>query len=146
MKGIASGTGLDQGEFDGKEIIKEEVVEANPIKQSFKDKIIISCDNKYKAIFDILVLIFVGYSCITTMYLVAFNPETAHDWTVYFDDFVEATFICDLFLNFIQSYINTETLEEHRNLKDIARNYVWHGWFFVDFVSVFPFNLFFKNA
>lgn len=80
------------------------------------------------------------------MYLVAFNPELNHDWTVYFDEFVEATFICDLFLNFIQSYINTETLEEHRNLKDIARNYVWHGWFFVDFVSVFPFNLFFKNA
>ena len=85
MKGIASSTGLDAEEVDIKEILKEEILEENPIKQSFKDKIVIGCDNKYKAIFDILVLIFVGYSCITTVYIVAFSPELNHNWTVYFE-------------------------------------------------------------
>jgi len=71
-------------------------------KQSCKDKIIISCDNKYKAIFDILALVFVGYSCITTMYVVAFNPDIKHGtWTDYFDEFVESVFRLDLCLNFI---------------------------------------------
>jgi hypothetical protein len=75
------------------------------------------------------------------MYLVSFSPGiTSGDFTFYFDMFVEYTFILDLFMNFIQSYINTETLQEHTGLKDIARNYIFNGWFFVDFVSVFPFD------
>lgn len=82
--------------------VSEQDLEKLSKDKSFKDRIIISCENKYKAVFDILVLILVGYSCVTTMYLVSFNPEIVHgDFTYYFDEFVEYTFILDLFLNFI---------------------------------------------
>lgn len=81
---------------------KEMDPDINMIKQSFAEKIIISSENKYKAIFDILVLIFVGYSCVTTLYVVAFNPDIIHGtWSDHFDEFVESVFILDLFLNFI---------------------------------------------
>jgi hypothetical protein len=97
---------------------KEMDPDINMTKQSFAEKIIISSENKYKAIFDILVLIFVGYSCVTTLYVVAFNPDIIHGtWSDHFDEFVESVFILDLFLNFIQGYINLETLEEYRGLK-----------------------------
>ena len=77
------------------------------------------------------------------MYLVSFNPALVEDhWQTYLDKFVECTFILDLCLNFLQSYINTETLKEHRDFKDIARNYIFNGWFIVDFFSVFPFEAF----
>ena len=90
-----------------------------------------------------------GYSCVKTLYFVSFDCKDAINlWTFqdYFNEFVEYTFILDLLLNFIQSYINPETLQEHRGLKEIARNYMFNGWFFVDFVSVFPFEAFFENG
>lgn len=103
---------------------------------------IISCDNKYKAIFDIVVLLLVGYSCVMTMYIVSFSPVLDNEYLVYIDRVVEWIFILDLLLNFIQSYKDTETQIVHLELKKIARNYIFHGWFFIDFVSVFPFNVF----
>jgi hypothetical protein len=38
-----------------------------------KDKIIISSTSKWKAIFDVFILLLVGYSCITSMLYVAFT-------------------------------------------------------------------------
>ena len=76
----------------------------------------------------------------TTMYIVSFNPEPSKGFLYYFDKAVEYVFVLDLFLNFIQAYVNPETLIEHTGLKEIARNYVFNGWFFVDFISVFPFD------
>ena len=55
---------------------------------------------------------------------------------------VEQIFVLDLLLNFITSYKDVETQIVHMELKAIAKNYIFHGWFFVDFVSVFPFNVF----
>ena len=37
-------------------------------KATFQDKIIIGENNKYKAIFDILMLLLVGYSCVVSMF------------------------------------------------------------------------------
>jgi len=38
-----------------------------------KDKIIIAHDNKAKAFFDIFILLIVGYSCVSTMLMIAFD-------------------------------------------------------------------------
>lgn len=59
-----------------------------------------------------------------------------------FETFVEAMFWVDLFLNFIQSFKHPETLEIVTDLKGIAKNYIFKGWFIIDFVSVFPFQQF----
>jgi len=42
-------------------------------QMSIKERIIISANSKWKAIFDMLILILVGYSCITSMYYAAFS-------------------------------------------------------------------------
>ena len=44
--------------------------------RSFFDKLIISESSKWKAIFDIIVLLLVGYSCITSIFYVAFSAPT----------------------------------------------------------------------
>ena len=112
---------------------------------SCKDRIIISQTSKWKAIFDVVILILVGYSCVTSMLYVAFdNPK---DKTLEVIDFVvEVMFWLDLILNFIQSYKHPESLIIITDLKLIARNYVFKGWFMVDFVSVFPFKMFMSTG
>jgi hypothetical protein len=106
-----------------------------------KDKIIISSTSKWKAIFDVFILLLVGYSCITSMLYVAFT--TSNDkYLEIFESFVETMFWFDLFLNFIQSFKHPETLEIVTDLKGIAKNYIFKGWFIIDFVSVFPFQHF----
>lgn len=57
-----------------------------------------------------------------------------------FDWGVEVFFISDLVFNFFQEYKDSETYENIRDHKKIALRYMFRGWFFVDFVSVFPFT------
>lgn len=45
-----------------------------------------------------------------------------------------------MLLNFIHARIDETTRQETRDIKDIAIIYI-SSWFFVDFVSVFPFGL-----
>jgi hypothetical protein len=56
------------------------------------------------------------------------------------DRVLEYFFWLDLFLNFVHSFIHPETLEVVLDIKEIAKNYVFKGWFVIDFVSVFPFE------
>jgi len=80
-------------------------VEKDPKEQetkevkSWKDKLIISEDNKQKAIFDVFVLFLVGYSCVTSVYYVSFN-EINNEFITKFETMVELLFGLDLFLNF----------------------------------------------
>jgi len=53
---------------------------------SWNKKIIINPDNKIKAIFDIFILFLVGYSCVTTVYKVAFQEQADnHSISYYWD-------------------------------------------------------------
>ena len=62
------------------------------------------------------------------------------------DKSIEYFFWLDLFLNFIQSFLHPETHETVIDLKEIAKNYVFKGWFIIDFVSVFPFEEIFPSG
>jgi hypothetical protein len=62
------------------------------------------------------------------------------------DKVVEFMFWLDLFLNFIQSFKHPESLVIVTDIKLIAKNYVFKGWFCVDFVSVFPFSTFMSTG
>ena len=69
-------------------------------QMSIKERIIISANSKWKAIFDMLILILVGYSCITSMYYAAFST-TDDPIIIIIDQIVEFFFWLDLALNFL---------------------------------------------
>lgn len=66
-------------------------------ERPFVDKIIISMDNDWKSIFDVIILILVGYSCFTTLYYVAFGLPTNKIHRLW-DQFVEYMFYTDFLL------------------------------------------------
>ena len=58
---------------------------------------------------------------------------------------VEIFFYTDFVFNFLQEYIDQDNHVKVRNVKQIATSY-FQGWFFIDFVSIFPFNVFFSTG
>jgi len=78
---------------------------------------------------------------VSSVYYVAFSLDNPLKGTFsyYFDPMVELFFWLDLCLNFIQGFKNSETYENVTDMKEIAKHY-FKGWFFIDFVSVFPFE------
>lgn len=46
----------------------------------------------------------------------------------------------------MQSYTHPETQDEIYNYKEIAKNYVFRGWFLIDVVAVFPFETFMSQG
>ena len=73
-----------------------------------KDKLIISENNKWKATFDVFMLLWVGYSCFTSVYYVTFSSPT-NIFQVSIDNAVEVFFGLDLIVNFFQEYKDLET-------------------------------------
>jgi hypothetical protein len=112
--------------------------------KSFKERIIIPHDSQYKAIFEVVILLLVGYSCVTSMLYTAFDPPTNQGIKI-FEEIVEYLFMLDLVSNFFHSYVDQDSYEEVRDMKMIARKYVYKGWFLIDFVSVFPFKWFISS-
>ena len=101
-------------------------------------------DSSWKSIFDVIILVLVGYSCFTTLFYVAFGVPT--NWLhVLWDLIVEYMFYLDFFLSFLQEYFDEESQQRIRDLKLIAKQYV-EGWFIIDFVSIFPFGVFFNTG
>ena len=69
-------------------------------KKTWKERIIIPHDSKWKAIFDVFILLLVGYSCVISVYYIAFAPKKG-DNSFNYDQIVEYFFGLDLALNFI---------------------------------------------
>ena len=85
-----------------------------------------------------------GYSCFTTLFYVAFGVPT-NKFHRAWDMVVEYFFYTDFVFNFLQEYYDQDNQEYVRDLKRVASNYL-SGWFFVDFVSIFPFHLIFSTG
>lgn len=51
--------------------------------------------------FDVLILVLVGYSCITTIYLVAFEEDEENLVFFLFNQITEGLFYIDIILNFV---------------------------------------------
>ena len=110
-----------------------------------RQKIIIAHDNKFKAVFDAFMMGCVAYSCVTSMNYAAFGQTEKPLW-VYLDYIVEVFFYLDIFLHFLQSVKDPETFEEIKEFKKIGKIYIFKGWFFIDAISVFPFQLFTESG
>ncbi len=59
-----------------------------------------------------------------------------------FQNFLTGFFCLDIIVNFLSAYYD-ENLMIVDNYKDISINYIL-GWFFVDFVTVIPFDVIFQ--
>ena len=112
--------------------------------KSVMDYFILAADNPYKSKFDVFVLVLVGYSCITSLYNAAFTP-LAQPGIVVWDWMVEGFFYTDLVLSFFHAYIDEETDEMVEDFVSIYRNYL-AGWFIIDLVAVFPFQVIFSQG
>jgi hypothetical protein len=79
-----------------------------------------------------------------------FAFDSIDDTTVKFKKFnifnkvSEGIFYTDFILSFFQAFRHKETFEVVADLKLIANNYI-KGWFIIDLVSIFPFQLFLKD-
>ena len=70
-------------------------------QRSFVERyLIISPESKWKSIFDIIILLMVGYSCFVNMFSFAYDFSSPKALEVT-DEIVENFFRADFFLNFI---------------------------------------------
>ena len=80
-----------------------------------------------------------GYSCFSSLFYVAFETPT-DKYHKAWDLFVEIFFYVDIILNFFSEIKDPDTNQNITDLKEIAKSYV-NSWFFIDFISIFPFHL-----
>lgn len=119
----------------------EEEVENDglPSDASPLHKLIIHPDSGWKAIFDVWILFLVGYSCISNIYFTAFSVEKTLITTIVFW-IVEVFFYFDFAFSWLQGFRDDEHHKCVWDFKEIAEGYL-KGWFFIDFISIFPFQL-----
>lgn len=110
-------------------------------------RIIIPADSQWKSLLDAMVLIFVAINCIWNVLLFAFSlnqERTFYKACKLLNDIIEIAFWMDFFMTFFQAYKDPETQEVISDLKRIAYNY-FVGWFWIDIVSLFPFEWIFND-
>lgn len=110
-----------------------------PADVTFFHTLIIHPDSKWKSFFDVWILLLVGYSCISNIYFTAFSVEkTMSDEIIFWT--VEIFFYFDFAFSWFMGYRDTETTECVWEFKEIAKSYL-RGWFIIDFISIFPFQI-----
>lgn len=91
--------------------------------------------------FDVFILILIIYSSNFTLLKVAFAPVVPTGLDFINTYIIEGFFWLDLLLNFFTGYKDPDTLRHVFDYSLILKKYFF-GWFFIDFVSVFPFKIF----
>jgi hypothetical protein len=95
-------------------------------------------DSKAKTFWNITIALLLIYTATFVPYRTAFID----DGSIFlqdFENFLDALFILDLFVNFLSAYEDQDKNTEVR-LKHIATNYM-KGWFLLDVVACIPFQL-----
>ena len=109
----------------------------------------ISLNSKAKMIFDFIVVLLTLIYCMKIIYQICYLGISAnYDETLgdkLFDIFIILLNFIYIVLNFFQSYMDIKTGEEITSLKLIAIKYL-KGWFFIDFISSFPFELIWEHS
>jgi hypothetical protein len=101
-------------------------------------KCVIFSTNKYKVIWDVFVIVMLLFVCVFIPFTIAFHEEEHPEWKTTFlvcDGF----FLIDMFLCFFTSITNTDNGLEITDKKKIAKEYLT-GWFWIDWISIFPFD------
>ena len=109
----------------------------------------ININSKSKMIFDFVVILSTLIYCMKIIYQLCFYGFDSN----YMDDIEGKIFdyvililnFIYIILNFFHSYLDKKTGEIITNTKKIALNYL-KGWFFIDFISSFPFEFIWERS
>lgn len=96
--------------------------------------------NSYKIKWDLLIIIFAVYNCLSLPIELAMVPPFMINKQRYFDitnNLIDILFFFDIIIQFRTTFIHPMTGEEKNNSKEIAINYLT-GKFFVDLISTVP--------
>ena len=122
---------LDEGEYIRK-ILSKRLTDFKRI--NLHENYVISMDNSLKKIFDVVMVLMVVYSVISSLYFLAFHsmgPKSAA-----FDLFVWIMFILDFVLNFFTDFEDTRG-NRIKNLNMISIRYL-KSFFIIDLISLLP--------
>ena len=128
--------------FQEKEDVKE-------LDDSNRNQWIISYYDRNRLKFDLVTCILVLYDCFMVPFKNSFGLHV-FDQKVEFclnilDICIKLIFGIDLLLGFFKSFLNSKTGHEVKDRKLIAIRYL-KFYFWVDFISAFPFDLFIDNS
>ena len=102
------------------------------------DKMYLHPEDQFLSIFDIVMLIIIGYSCFTSAYYLTFHMTTSPA-LLYVEDITYICFGIDITLNFFRVFQDKEGVWIYDHEK-IAKRYARSTLFF-DVISTFPFYL-----
>ena len=119
-----------------KEKAREQKIEAI---DNTRKPYIIDPDHASKQAWDVVVLLLVVINLFTIP--IAMAQQFEQEESPFFSTLVDMLFIIDLIVTFLTGYnlTNGERIWNHRM---IVENYVYSGWFFIDFVACVPWELF----
>jgi potassium voltage-gated channel Eag-related subfamily H protein 7 len=100
--------------------------------------------SKYMKRWDIVIMLLLLYTALFTPYEVAFLNLSSKDRAFWMSFGVDMLFLKDIFLSFFLAYDDPRNGALEIDLRHISRNYL-KGWFFLDFISIFPFTLISEN-
>ena len=109
----------------------------------------ININSKSKMIFDFVVILSTLVYCMKIIYQLCFYGFDSNDMDdiegKIFDYVILILNAIYIILNFFHSYLDKKTGEIITNTKKIALNYL-KGWFFIDFISSFPFEFIWERS
>ena len=108
----------------------------------------IDINSKWKMIFDFVVILSTLIYCMKIIYQLCFygfsdDKDTLADKL--FDMTILILNAVYIILNFFHSYLDKSTGEVITHTKTIAKHYL-KGWFAIDFISSFPFELIWERS
>lgn len=127
-------------------ITLEEKAGVDPKKSEKKNsKFLINLDGKFKFFWDNFQILLILYVAIFSIYKISFVKDGENPLWDLFDYLIDIFFFLDIILNFFTPYFDPHQCEYVNHHGKIALNYLKLE-FWLDFLSVFPFDWFFSNG
>ena len=106
-------------------------------QQTRKIRCLIMPEDKFKAVWNMIIVILLMYTAIFVPFRIAF-VQTDSSSIVVFEQIVDIIFGIDILVNFLSATEDTESNTLIYKHKDIAKKYI-KSWFILDLVACFPF-------
>lgn len=95
--------------------------------------------NPIKITWDLFILFLLLIVCIVVPFRLAFYPEQSTTWMIIYIS-MDLCFLIDIIVTFFTSVNDEKSCTEIVDKKQIAIIYL-KGWFWVDTISIFPFDI-----
>eukprot|EP01029_Cantina_marsupialis_P007032 TRINITY_DN1775_c0_g1_i1.p1 TRINITY_DN1775_c0_g1~~TRINITY_DN1775_c0_g1_i1.p1 ORF type:complete len:879 (+),score=198.96 TRINITY_DN1775_c0_g1_i1:366-3002(+) len=110
-----------------------------------RSRFVINPNAPHRRYWDVLILVALTFTAVVTPFEVAFHDDTTPDnileWIVFMlNRTVDTCFAVDMIFNFFLCYFDEKRSGMVADTLKITKRYV-KGWFIIDFVSIFPFDM-----